>query len=383
MPSHLERKTRMSGKWTLKYGLAAVLVAVVVIATVLFANPMSSLMPGQTSAAGFLVMLTDPPTVPAGTTMLNLTYSNVTLHVIYPDGTSGWLAVPASGTVNLFSLANMSQTIASTTIPSNSTVDRIQFTIASVEAKVNGTLYPVTALSNTLVLSIANSHVNQTLSGALVDFNPTLLQIQATNSTGSIVYYYVLVPSATATIVTNLSRAQVKVGKIVELGQNDREKLVRVVESFSNNLTIVSASLSVNGNNTSLDVTLKNEGDVNFKIFGLTLHGTFNATRTWETKDQRGKVIVERIHPGTIPFRVNGSSLIPFFGINDQGVTTSSLILKPNQTATLTFSGVIELQPDVIVKKGPAIVVTPIVGDMYTVRLMDEGFQTFNVNATS
>jgi len=374
------RKRRMSSKWTLKYGLAAVLVAIVVIAVALFANPMSLITPSQTSGgASFLVMLTDPPTVPAGTTVLNLTYSNVSLHVTYLNGTAVWLPVNASGTVNLFSLVNMSQTIASTTIPSGSSVDKIQFTIAGAEAKVNGTVYPVTALSSTLVISIANSQVNQTLSGVLVDFNPTLVQIQATGSNGNLVNYYVLVPSATATVVTSLSQAQVRVGTIVELGQNDREKLVRVIEKFSKNVTIVSASLSVNGSVTSLSVKLMNEGNVTFRVFGLTLHGEFNATRTWET---RGR-IVERIHPDTIPFKVNGSSLVPLFGSDHEGMESSSLTLEPGQNATLSFSGVIELQPDMGITKGPAMVVTPIVGDNYTVRLMGEGFQTFQVTASS
>ncbi len=242
----------------------------------------------QTSAAAsFLVLLTDPPTVPAGTTLLNLTYSDVSLHVTYPNGTAAWLPVNASGTVNLFSLVNMSQTIASTTIPSGSAVDKIQFTIADVDAVVNGVTYNVTALSNTLVVSVANSQVNQTLSGVLVDFNPTLVQIQATDANGTLVYYYVLVPSATATIVGDLSKEQIKVGTIVELGQNNRAKLVHVVEEFSKNVTIVSASLSVNGNVTTLSVTLKNEGNVTFRVFGLTLHGEFNATRTWEKREGR------------------------------------------------------------------------------------------------
>jgi len=370
----------MSRKWTFKYGLAAVLVAIVVIAVVLFANPM---IPSQTSAsASFLVMLTDPPTVPANTTVLNLTYSNVSLHVTFPNGTSDWLPVNASGTVNLFSLVNMSQTIASTTIPSGSAVDKIQFTIAGVDAVVNGAMYNVTALSNTLVVSVANSQVNQTLSGVLIDFNPTLVQIQATDSNGTLVYYYVLVPSATATIVTDLSREQIKVGTIVELGENNRARLVHVVEGFSKNVTIVSASLSVNGNVTSLSVTIKNEGNVTFRIFGLTLHGEFNATRNWK-KDHMDEETVERIHPDTIPFKVNGSSLVPLFGSDHEGMESSSLTLEPGQNATLSFSGVIELQPEKDMMKHPAMVVTPIVGGNYTVRLMGEGFQTFNVTATS
>lgn len=378
----------MSGKWTLKYGLAAVLVAIIVIAVVLFANPMSSLTPNQTSAtASFLVMLTDPPTAPAGTTVLNLTYSDVSLHVTYLNGTAVWLPVNASGTVNLFSLVNMSQTIASTTIPNGTMVDKIQFTIAGVEAEVNGTVYPVTALSSTMVMSVANSQVNQTLSGVLVDFNPTLLQIQATDSNGTLVDYYVLVPSATATVLTSLSREQIKVGTIVELGQNDREKLVRVVETFSNNITIFSASLQVNGNVTTLSVTIKNEGNFTFRVFGLTLHGEFNATRTWETDDRMDHIMrgvhVESIHPDTIPFKVNSSSLVPLFGIDHEDIETSSLTLEPGQNATLSFSGVISLQPDMDSMEDPAMIVTPIVDGNYTVRLMGEGFQTFNVTATS
>jgi len=381
----------MSRKWTLKYGLGAVLVATTIIAVALFANP---IMLDQTSAAAsFVVMLTDPPTVPAGTTILDLTYSNVSLHVTYPNGTALWLPVNASGTVNLFSLVNMSQTIASTTIPSGSAVDKIQFTIADVDAVVNGVMYNVTTLSNTLVVSVKNSQVNQTLSGVLIDFNPTLVQIQATDANGTLVYYYVLVPSATATIIGDLSKEQIKVGTIVELGENNRAKLVHVVEEFSKNVTIVSASLSVNGNVTTLSVTIRNDGNFTFRVFGLTLHGEFNATRTWK-KEKDGETdeeIVERIHPDTIPFKVNGSSLIPLFGDQKdhahddehENMELSSLTLEPGQNATLSFSGVIALQPERDIMKHPAMVVTPIVGGNYTIRLMGEGFQTFNVTATS
>ena len=390
----LERKMTMSGKWTLKYGLAAVIVAIIVIAVALFANPLYFATPSQTSVGTpFLVMLTDPPTVPADTnvSVLDLTYTNVSLEVVYKNGSSYWLPLAAAGTVNLFSLVNVSQTIASATIPSGSKVDKIQFTIASVDAEVNGTLYTVTALSNTLVVSVANSQINQTLSGVLVDFNPTLVQIQATDSDGTIVYYYVLVPSATATVVTDLTREQVKVGTIVELGQNNREKLVHVVEEFANNVTIVSASLSVNDNVTSLNVTIMNQGNIAFRISGLTLHGEFNATRTWETVGPMGEMIsetyIERISPGTIPFQVNGTSLIPLFG-DRVAMDLPSLILEPGQTATLSFNGVIELQPDMGIIKGQwmilaPIVVTPIVGDTYTARIVGEGYQPFNVTATS
>jgi hypothetical protein len=393
----------MAIKWTLRYGSAAVLTAIVIIAVSLLANPSILPNPKPTyAAASFTVMLTDPPTVPAGTTVLNLTYSDILLHVTYPNDTVVWLPMSASGTVNLFSLVNMSQTLASTTIPINSTVDKIQFTIADAHAVVSGTEYNVTVLADTLVIKIANSRVNQTLSGVLLDLNPTLVQIQATDANGTLVNYYVLVPSATAVIINDLSRDQLRVGTIVKLGENNRVRLVRVVEEFRNNVTIVSASLSVNGNSTTLSVTLKNEGNIAFRVFGLTLNGEFNATRTWEKStwemchhndehEEHGMYveIPERVHPETIPFKLNGSSLIPLFGTfkeyNDEHEYEhrefSSLTLQPGENVTLSFSGVIALHPEWNHMEYPAMVITPIIGDNYTLRLMGEGFQTFVVTA--
>ena len=161
----------MTIKWTTKYGLSAVLAAALIISVVFIVNP--SIMPQPVSGkASFAVMLTDPPIVPAGTTVLNITYSDISLHVTYTNGTSEWLSVGTSGTINSFALINMSQTIASTTIPTNTTVDKIQFTITNVNTEINGTTYSVTTLSNTLVMAVANSRVNQTLSGVLSRLQP-------------------------------------------------------------------------------------------------------------------------------------------------------------------------------------------------------------------
>ncbi len=63
--------------------------------------------------------------------------------------------------------------------------------------------------------------------------------------------------------------------------------------------------------------------------------------------------------------------------------TFSSLALLPGQNVTLSFSGVIALQPENDMMEHPAMVITPIIGGNYTIRLTGEGFQTFNVTATS
>jgi len=381
----------MYRRWTFKYSLAAVIAAVAIIAVSLFAN-LPDTPPAIPTAEGatFAVLLTDPPTVPAGTTQLNLTYSDILLHIIYPNGTDEWLPVDASGTVNLFSLVNMTKTIAAVTIPINSTVNKVQFTIANITAVINAQTYNVASLSDTFVVKVANGAVNKTLSGVLIDFNPTLVQIQASDENDTTVYYYVLVPSANAIIVTEITSAHFKVGTIIQIGENNRVRLVRVKEDFSKNLTIVSATLTVNGNATGLSVTLKNEGDVTFRVFGLTLHGEFNTTQSWDAKAFAHcwhRMHRVRIHPETIPFKLNGTSLIPLYGTvwkpGEHGNPFSSVTMNPGETLTLNFSGVIALYTGWRHDQNPLFTITPIVDDNYTLRLMGEGFQTFTVKATS
>jgi hypothetical protein len=213
----------------------------------------------------------------------------------------------------------MTQTIASTNIPTGSTVDKIQFSLANVQAVINGTTYNVSTLSNTLVLSVANCRINQTLSGVLIDFNPTLLQIQSADANGNPVAYYVLVPSATASIVNSLDRAQVRVGTIVHLSDDNRARMSGVVEDFSQNLSIESAILQVNGNTTSLSVTLKNNGDLTFRVFGLMLQGELNTPQIASILQQMPNQQIgfgDNRQFDSIPFQINGSSLTPLFNVN-------------------------------------------------------------------
>jgi Domain of unknown function (DUF4382) len=375
----------MYRKWTFKYSLAAVIVAIAIISVSLVGNLNNTPLIPEAQAK-VVILLTDPPTVPAGTTQLNLTYTDISLHVAYQNGTQEWIPVDASGTVNLFSLVNVTQTIASATLPINSTVDKVQFTIANVSAVINSQTHNVTSLSDTFVVRIANGAINQTLTGVLIDFNPTLVQIQAQDANDTTIYYYVLVPSANAMIVNDITSEHAKVGTIVKIGENNKVQLVRVKEDFSKNLTIVSATLTVNGNTTGLSVTLKNEGNVTFRVFGLTLHGEFNAAQSLKTKttghdkDEH----MTKVHPETIPFKLSGTSLIPVYGTADERVDPfSSVTIQPSETLTLNFNDVIEFYTGKDHNQNPKFTITPIVNETYTLRLMGEGYQTLAVEATS
>jgi hypothetical protein len=104
---------------------------------------------------------------------------------------------------------------------------------------------------------VADGYVNQTLSGVLLDFNPTLVQIQVTDADAALVNYYVLVPSANALVINDISQDQLTVGTIVKLGEHHRTRLIHVQQEFEKNIAFVSASLQVNGNATKLSVELK------------------------------------------------------------------------------------------------------------------------------
>jgi len=384
----------MTKKTTFKLSGLAVALAVLIIAVALFAQPGMLIQPVAAQST-FAVMLTDPPVVPAGTTQLNLTYSNLAIHVILEDKTSKWIPLDATGTVNLFSLIDVSQTIATTTVPFNSTVDKVQFTISNVKAEVNSHTYDVTTLTDTFVVNVVNARVNQTTSGVLIDFNPTLVQIQADDINGATVYYYVLVPSANAVIINGISKDHTKVGTIVQLGENNHVRLVKVREEFNQKVTTVSATLTVDGDTTSLSVTLRNDGDVAFKVFGLTLHGEFNAARYPTTeqgfRNRLQDAIIQRIHPDTIPFKISDSSLTPLFGtkyehaINEENFDyrAAALILQPGETITLSYSGIITLHTEGRFSQNSAIILKPNAGSDYTIQLIGQGFQTYTVTATA
>lgn len=376
----------MSTKWTLKYSSAAVITAIIIILIALVANPPMLQTPTYTNT-NFVIMLTDPPDVPAGTTTLSLTYSDIKIHITYPNKTAEWLVANVSGNINLLSLINMTQTLTNITIPTSSTIDKIQFTMTDIEAVINEITHNVTALSNTLTIEIANGYVNQTLSGVLIDFTPILVEIESTDDYGALINYYVLVPSATAVIIEDIVESQLKAGTILKLKESHKTQLANAEEEFKKNVNIISTSLAVNDDTTTLTVTLKNEGTNDFRIVGATLHGEFKTTQTQKKQSDRQEQPSIRIHPRTIPFKPEDTSLVPLPGITPKQENEHEtpnypeVTLEPEETISLTFADVIILQPK-NKNTGQTTIITPIVDNDYRLKLMGQGFQTIDIIAT-
>ncbi|MEM3684800.1 MAG: DUF4382 domain-containing protein [Conexivisphaerales archaeon] len=391
------------------YGIAAVAVAILLIAASAFIPSFLTGTRSSTQTTQFYVLLTDPPTVPQGTSYLNLTYSSISIHVIEKNGSNEWLTSNTTGTVDLLALyqANASIVLSQFSIPANSTVDKISLAIESVSIGVDGSSYNVTPLANNLTINIVNASSISSKAGAILDLSPTVVEIVGTNATGGKVLYFTMVPSAVAVVKVGLSNLQV--GQHVKLSDEDQNKLDEAASNASN-LTISKASISVNGNITKISINITNDGSTNATVFGIVIHGQFNSTlylpggvcNTSESDNGDNNSHakqpcvgseheMEIEHPDSLAFKINATSdtLVPLFGDQEDNAlaNNSMLVLKPGQSVNLTFYGIIQLvhQPDDSknsVMEIPSMIITPIPGQTYQIRLMGEGFETITVVAS-
>jgi hypothetical protein len=282
------------GRKTTKYAAsAAVLAIAVILGSALYTGvlPAALQVPGSASnqqqqgtqsgqvsvpastQSTLIVQLTDPPTVPRGTTSLNLTYSAINLLVQEPaNGGPGALqtvtATPQGGsaTLDLFRLQNVSQTIASANLPNGTTIYSVSFAVTGISVDINGTVSPVTLATgaSTFQVTLAKSSVLNGTTAFLVELDPTVVD----TPTG-----YQMVPSAVGILRAHseLGDKDNQVGSKQPITTKDKDDL----DQAKGKVTATLLALSVSGNATTLTVRVNNAGDSPFKIVGVGLHGNF------------------------------------------------------------------------------------------------------------
>ncbi len=236
----------------------------------------------QTSSASqggqqalFLVQLTDPPVVPAGTTSLNLTYSAINLIVSEQTSnnqvtTKNVTITPQGGsaTVDLLRLQNVSQTIASANLPNGTTVYSVSFTVTKISIDVNGTTSPVTLATggNTFRVTLAQPAVLDGTTAALVELNPIVVN----TPTG-----YQIVPSAVGVVKghSSLTSEDDVIGSRHQLTNQDKSDLDQAKGRVSARLV----GLSVSGNTTAVSVQINNTGGLPVRLTAIGLHGNFTS----------------------------------------------------------------------------------------------------------
>jgi predicted lipoprotein with Yx(FWY)xxD motif len=250
---------------------AIVIILLLVVGVVLFTNkaksPIGTTVPsGSTSTTGQTpILITDPPQVPAGTQSLIIDYSNEQVQV-NNAGSSSWISASGSGSVDLISVVNLSQTIGRVSLPTGAIIDAVRFNVTAATIEINGTVYNVTLPSSTFTAQIVGSSTLNSSSGVVVDLSPAIATIVTDNST-----IYVLVPSLKALLIGDTSNSTTQViGARVRLPARAFYRLLHA----SPNITITSASVVANDNLTSISITVKDNSNSSVTIRHAEVFGS-------------------------------------------------------------------------------------------------------------
>ncbi|MGC8533811.1 MAG: DUF4382 domain-containing protein [Candidatus Parvarchaeum sp.] len=241
----------------------AVVIVVLVIAAVLLYHPsIVSKTVSTTAAASVPIAMTDPAEVPANTTSLYISYSSFKILYFTANGSANSESVNSTGSINLLSLVNSSQVLASANLPLNSMIKSIQFSVVSANITINGTTYAVKVPSPIITANVpANFNKINSSSSLILDFTPAVVTVYTANST-----QYILVPSLLALSATGLTNKAV--GSVEHIPANINKSLF----SARPNITITSAVLQQIGNLTKISVTVKDNSNQSVILQHLRLN---------------------------------------------------------------------------------------------------------------
>lgn len=304
----------------------------------------SSTQSTHSSGSGTLVLLLhDPPHVPANVSAVYVTYSNIAIHIADDSHDSGWIPLNQSGTINLMSVVNFTQTITKVVIGAG-TFNLFRMNLSSVVVTYNSHNYTATVPNNELTVSIIGGLElsDSSTKGAVIDISPTILMYNSSSTSTS--PSFTMIPSAKAYVVPSehLSQEDQQVGN----RENDSEDqwLTHDIQNEDQQtmFNITSAALS----NTSISVTVKNTG--NTSVLLLTVFIAPNTTKAEGDEgshDDLGHSILFTV--------LSNGSLTPLVGEDqgDQGENGVGYNLSAGASATLKYSGPI---PPVLALSGEA-----------------------------
>ena len=232
--------------------LAALVIILVASYAILNSGGDAVQQPAGPAAPNFAVALTDPPQVPPGTTALVIYYSGVQVHRAGSSGNGGFVNLNASGSVNLMNLTNVTDTIAASAINTSTGFDLVRFNITSARITMGNSTYNVGVPGNSIMIKL--DEVARNSSGVLIDLMPTVIQVYGPNQTA-----FLMIPSARAVAIGNLSDAGIStmIGGRMSMVAHIRDRLQEGIA----NISISNAQLSVNGNVTSISLTVTDTGN--------------------------------------------------------------------------------------------------------------------------
>ncbi len=292
---------------------------------------------GNSAQSGTLaVLMTDPPTVPTGVSAVYITYANLGVHVSGAGNQSGWHALNTQGEINLMSVINATQTIASANISSGK-FDALAFNITSAVVTYNGQNYSADLVyqEHMLVVPIVGgiTVTSGQTSAAVIDLTPTVLLLgNTTNPT------FAFIPAAKGYTIPAQSTTS------MHLHVGDRDDIhgapwwIDIERNSHFELTAVSLAP------TSLSITVNNTGNatIDFRVAAITSTTSVQGGFKGGGDDFPAAASISEY----FAVESNGS-LVPVtaYGHGQVQATLGSAgyLLQPGTSATFTYSGNITL----------------------------------------
>lgn len=217
------------------------------------------------SYATSLIQLTDPPQFPNGTQSLILNYSNIALHETGKSNSTGFVNLNYSGSINIYNLTNLTQTIGIAKFPKNMTFDMIRLNISNAQITINNKTYNITVPGNKILIKF-NKNLNSSYNLSLIDLVSSVVQIYSANQT-----LFILVPSARAVVVSNYSINATNRAIGAKIPMHTAVK--HEIENSKPDISITNAFISSNNNITNISVTVKNNGNASVVLRNLFING--------------------------------------------------------------------------------------------------------------
>lgn len=318
-------------------GVIAVVLAISLIAAYMYTQNIqfgtSSSNTSSGSTGTLAVLMTDPPTIPEGVTAVYMDYSNLAIHVSDAGNQSGWINLGSSGSINLLSVVNSTQTIAVSNITSG-LFNAMKFNVSSAIVTFNSQNYTANLVYQKAYLLVTIPGgiriTNGTTAGAVIDMTPTILLLG--NTTNPV---FAFLPVAKGyTLPANSVSIHAHVGD-----RNDYTGSIAAQIHDMTHFQIGSVSLTP----SSFSVTVKNTGaaTVDFRFAALT--STTSVSGGWMPSTPFGPV--SKISEFFI-VTPNGSLVPVTASTNKRLVQTLAMAgytLAPHQSATFTYTGSVTL----------------------------------------
>jgi hypothetical protein len=291
----------------------------------------------QSSEGTMAVLLTDPPTVPENVSAVYIQFAKVQAHISSANtNQSGWYDLTGAGVINLMSIVNVSQTIATSNLPQGR-FNGLRFNMTGVIVSYSPNPSAQTAQNytgmmvyghNTLYVWIPGgiNVVAAQTAAALIDLTPTVLLVGNPSNPG-----FVFVPSARGYVIptTSIPVQSHTIGGKSELNENPWWSSVKAETKFE----ITSVSLT----NNSLAIVVANDGSSNVEIHlaGVTTQATISGGG--ESMLRTSDLFAVQSNGNLDNLNTSSPESV------ENQVATGGLVLAPGQSATLTYNGPVRI----------------------------------------